>query len=222
MTGLAVGLPTITVGYGVGRGVGAGVGAGQLLRPSVVTVDIVKVAATAVSMTEGSAAAAARLDWTVADPAGVVVWISKPTEMLVERRRRPAGAASMETMFTACSLTPATSAIAISNISVWSARVLTEMPANSTVPRTTGVGVGAGTGGAVGKPGVPLGAGVGLREGRGDGAGIGRFVDGSGVGLRVGTCDGASVGRDDGRYEGAGVGCKVGLGEGAGVGRGVG
>ena len=187
-----------------------------------VTVDIVKVAATAVSMTEGSAAAAARLDWTVADPAGVVVWISKPTEMLVERRRRPAGAASMETMFTACSLTPATSAIATSNISEWSARVLTEMPANSTVPRTTGVGVGAGTGGAVGNPGVTLGAGVGLREGRGDGAGSGIFVDGSGVGLGDGTCDGLVEGAGVGSADGDGVGRNVGLGEGAGVGRGVG
>ena len=173
-------------------------------------------------MTEGSAAAAARLDCTVADPAGVVVWISKPTEILVERRRLPAGAASMETMFTACSLTPATSAIATSNISEWSARVLTEMPANSTVPRTTGVGVGAGTGGAVGNPGVTLGAGVGLREGRGDGAGIGTFVDGSGVGLRVGTCDGLVEGAGVGSADGDGVGRNVGLGEGAGVGRGVG
>ena len=215
MTGLAVGLPTITVGYGVGRGVGAGVGAGQLLRPSVVTVDIVKVAATAVSMTEGSAAAA-RLDWTVADPAGVVVWISKPTEMLVERRRRPAGAASMETMFTACSLTPATSAIAISNISVWSARVLTEMPVNSTVPRTM---IGATTGAAVGLPS----SGVGYRViGRGVGAGIGTFVDGSGVGLRVGTCDGLVEGAGVGSADGDGVGRNVGLGEGARVGRGVG
>ena len=81
VTGLAVGLPTITVGNGVGRGVGAGVGAGQLLRPSVLTVERVpgvtevEAAATALSMTEGSAAAAARLDWTLADPAGVV-WIS--------------------------------------------------------------------------------------------------------------------------------------------------
>ena len=204
------------MGNGVGRGVGAGVGAGQLERPSVVTVDMVKVAATAVSMTEGSAAAAARLDWTVADPAGVVVWISKPTEMLVERRRRPTGAASMETMFTACSLTPATSAIAISNISEWSARVLTEMPVNSTVPRTM---IGATTGAAVGLPSAGVGYGV---IGRGVGAGIGTFVDGSGVGLRVGTCDGAVVGRGDGRFEGAGVGRNVGLGEGAGVGRGVG
>ena len=171
-------------------------------------------------MTEGSAAAAARLDWTVADPVGVVR-ISKPTEMLVERRRRP-GAASTELMLTAPGSTPETFAIAASKTCRWSSRVLTEIPVNSTVPRTTGVGVGAGTGGTVGNPGVTLGAGVGLREGRGDGAGIGRFVDGSGVGLRVGTCDGASVGRDDGRYEGAGVGCKVGLGEGAGVGRGVG
>ena len=181
-----------------------------------VTVDMVKTAATASSMTEGSAAAAARLDWTVADPAGVVVWISKPTEMLVERRRRPAGAASMDTMFTACSLTPATSAIATSNISEWSARVLTEMPANSTVPRTM---IGATTGAAVGLPSSGVGYGV---IGRGVGAGIGTFVDGSGVGLRVGTCDGAFVGRGDGRFEGAGVGRNVGLGEGAGVGRGVG
>ena len=92
MTGLAVGLPTITVGNGVGRGVGAGVGAGQLERPSVVTVDMVKAAATAVSMTEGSAAAAARLDWTVADPAGVVADLKADRDARREappaRRRR--------------------------------------------------------------------------------------------------------------------------------------
>ena len=123
-------------------------------------------------------------------------------------------------MFTACSLTPATAAIATSNISEWSARVLTEMPANSTVPRTTGVGVGAGTGGAVGNPGVTLGAGVGLREGRGDGAGSGIFVDGSGVGLGDGTCDGLVEGAGVGSADGDGVGRNVGLGEGAGVGRG--
>ena len=204
------------MGNGVGRGVGAGVGAGQLERPSVVTVDMVKVAATAVSMTEGSAAAAARLDWTVADPAGVVVWISKPTEMPVERRRRPDGTASMETMFTACSLTPATSAIAISNISEWSARVLTEMPANSTVPRTM---IGATTGAAVGLPSSGVGYGV---IGRGVGAGSGTFVDGSGVGLRVGTCDGLFEGAGVGSADGDGVGRNVGLGEGDRVGRGVG
>ena len=203
------------MGNGVGRGVGAGVGAGQLERPSVVTVDMVKVAATAVSMTEGSAAAAARLDWTVAVPVGVVR-ISKPTEMLVERRRRPDGTASMETMFTACSLTPATSAIATSNISEWSARVLTEMPANSTVPRTM---IGATTGAAVGLPSSGVGYGV---IGRGVGAGIGTFVDGSGVGLRVGTCDGLFEGAGVGSADGDGVGRNVGLGEGAGVGRGVG
>ena len=188
------------MGNGVGRGVGAGVGAGQLERESVVTVDMVKTAATAVSMTEGSAAAAARLDWTVAVPVGVVR-ISKPTEMLVESRRLPAGAASMETMFTACSLTPATSAIAISNISEWSARVLTEMPVNSTVP-SSGVGYGV--------------------IGRGVGAGIGMFVDGRCVGLGNGTCDGLVEGAGVGSAVGAGVGRNVGLGEGAGVGRGVG
>ena len=204
------------MGNGVGRGVGAGVGAGQLERPSVVTVDMVKVAATAVSMTEGSAAAAARLDWTVADPAGVVVWISKPTEMLVERRRLPAGVESTETMFTACSLTPATSAIAISNISEWSARVLTEMPVNSTVPRTM---IGATTGAAVGLPSSGVGYGV---VGRGDGAGSGMFVDGRCVGLGDGTCDGLVEGAGVGRADGDGIGCNVGLGEGAGVGRGVG
>ena len=203
------------MGNGVGRGVGAGVGAGQLERPSVVTVDMVKVAATAVSMTEGSAAAAARLDWTVAVPVGVV-WISKPTEMPVERRRLPAAAASMETMFTACSLTPATSAIATSNISEWSARVLTEMPVNSTVPRTM---IGATTGAAVGLPSSGVGYGV---IGRGVGAGIGMFVDGRCVGLGNGTCDGLVEGAGVGSAVGAGVGRNVGLGEGAGVGRGVG
>ena len=71
-------MPTITVGNGVGRGVGAGVGAGQLERPSVVTVDRVpgvtelEASATAVSMTVGSAAAAFRPDWTLAEPLGVV------------------------------------------------------------------------------------------------------------------------------------------------------
>ena len=203
------------MGNGVGRGVGAGVGAGQLERPSVVTVDMVKVAATAVSMTEGSAAAAARLDWTVAVPVGVVR-ISKPTEMLVESRRLSAGAASMETMFTACSLTPATSAIATSNISEWSARVLTEMPVNSTVPRTM---IGATTGAAVGLPSSGVGYGV---IGRGVGAGIGMFVDGRCVGLGNGTCDGLVEGAGVGSAVGAGVGRNVGLGEGAGVGRGVG
>ena len=206
------------MGNDVGRGVGAGVGEGQLERESVVTVDMVKTAATALSIIAGSAAAALSSDWTVDDPLGVVR-ISKPTATLVElveRRRRPAGAASMETMFTACSLTPATSAIAISNISEWSARVLTEMPVNSTVPRTM---IGATTGAAVGLPSSGVGYGV---IGRGVGAGSGTFVDGSGVGLRVGTCDGAFVGRGDGRFEGAGVGRNVGLGEGAGVGRGVG
>ena len=201
------------MGNGVGRGVGAGVGAGQLERPSVVTVDMVKTAATALSMTDGSAAAAARLDWTVADPAGVVVWISKPTEMPVERRGRPAGDASMETMFTACSLTPATSAIATSNISEWSARVLTELPVHSTVPRTM---IGATTGAAVGLPSSGVGYGV---VGRGDGAGSGMFVDGSGVGLDDGLCDGLVEGAGVGLAVGAG---NVGLGEGAGVGRGVG
>ena len=185
-----------------------------------VTVDMVKVAATAVSMTEGSAAAAARLDWTVAVPVGVVR-ISKPTEMLVERRRRP-GAASTELMLTVPGSTPETFAIAASKTCRWSKRVLTEMPANSTVPRTTGVGVGAGTGGAVGNPGVTLGAGVGLREGRGDGAGSGIFVDGSGVGLGDGTCDGLVEGAGVGSADGDGVGRNVGLGEGARVGRGVG
>ena len=180
-----------------------------------VTVDIVKVAATALSMTEGSAAAAARLDWTVAVPVGVVR-ISKPTEILVERRRLPAGAASMETMFTACSLTPATSAIATSKRSEWSARVLTEMPVNSTVPTTT---IGATTGAAVGLPSAGVGYGV---VGRGDGAGSGMFVDGRCVGLGDGTCDGLVEGGGVGRADGDGIGCNVGLGEGAGVGRGVG
>ena len=60
------------------RGVGAGVGAGQLVRPSVLTVDRVpgvtelEASATAVSMSAGSAAAALRLDWTADDPVGVV------------------------------------------------------------------------------------------------------------------------------------------------------
>ena len=211
-------MPTITVGNGVGRGVGAGVGAGQLERESVVTVDMVKTAATALSIIAGSAAAALSSDWTVDDPLGVVR-ISKPTATLVElveRRRLPAAAASMETMFTACSLTPATSAIAISNISEWSARVLTEMPVNSTVPRTM---IGATTGAAVGLPSSGVGYGV---IGRGVGAGIGMFVDGRCVGLGNGTCDGLVEGAGVGSAVGAGVGRNVGLGEGAGVGRGVG
>ena len=206
------------MGNDVGRGVGAGVGEGQLERESVVTVDMVKTAATALSIIAGSAAAALSSDWTVDDPLGVVR-ISKPTATLVElveRRRLPAAAASMETMFTVCSLTPATSAIAISNISEWSARVLTEMPVNSTVPRTM---IGATTGAAVGLPSSGVGYGV---IGRGVGAGIGMFVDGRCVGLGNGTCDGLVEGAGVGSAVGAGVGRNVGLGEGAGVGRGVG